>query len=320
MICRKRDHQRCAARLLWPAALLLVLCFNPRALAVEPPRVVVSITPIHSLVAGVMAGVAEPTLLVRGSASPHNYMLKPSQRRKLQRADLVVWVGESVESFLPRVLRGLPARTEQIELMALTGMVLLPPRNGGLWPPADVVHHAHHHAGADGHLWLDPRNAKLIISSVAERLSALDPAHADRYRHNQRTLLQRLDALDRELAQRLTHIRDKPYLVFHDAYHYLEARYGLNAVGAISVHPERKPGARRITQIRQEIAQLGVRCIFSEPQFPTSTTAVISEGFNLKSAVLDPMGSGLASGPSLYFELMRNLAASLEACLGEPGR
>ena len=45
--------------------------FIPQQL-MAAPRVVVSIAPLHSLVAGVMQGVAEPAVLVTGGGSPHN--------------------------------------------------------------------------------------------------------------------------------------------------------------------------------------------------------------------------------------------------------
>ncbi len=323
VICKAKPHKLFANCSMWPVALVL-LFLGLSAQAAEPPRVVVGIAPIHSLVAGVMAGVAEPRLLVRGNVSPHAYMLKPSQVRRLHRADLVVWVGESVESFLPRVLRNLSPTTQQIKLTDLPAMVLLSPREGGLWREqgeGDHEHYAEHHehGSVDGHLWLDPQNAKVIVAAVAARLSAIDAAHADQYQRNSHALLTRLEALDAQLKRRLDGVRRVPYLVFHDAYHYLEARYGLNAIGSITVNPGRKPGARRISEIRQKIAASGARCIFSEPQFSASVTAVISDGFNVKTAVLDPMGAGLASGPELYFELMRNLAASLVGCLGHEG-
>ncbi len=63
------------------------------------PQVVVSIKPLHALVAGVMDGVGEPVLLVKGGGSPHGYILRPSEARNISRADLVVWVGEGLESF-----------------------------------------------------------------------------------------------------------------------------------------------------------------------------------------------------------------------------
>jgi zinc transport system substrate-binding protein len=55
--------------LLW----LLVCGFAPAVWAHQhaAPQVVVSIKPIHSLVAAVMEGVGQPQLLIKGAGSPH---------------------------------------------------------------------------------------------------------------------------------------------------------------------------------------------------------------------------------------------------------
>ena len=82
-------------------ALLIGTWCHP---AVAAPKVVVSIVPIHSLVAGVMKGVGEPSLLIPVGTSPHTYNLKPSDARSLQSADLVVWVGEGLENYLQKPL------------------------------------------------------------------------------------------------------------------------------------------------------------------------------------------------------------------------
>lgn len=279
--------------------------------AQEPPRVVVSIAPIHSLVANVMAGVAEPELLIKGNASPHAFMLKPSQRRALQRADLVVWVDEGVESFLFKALRGRDKNT--VKLTSLKALTLLPTRQGGLWTAAD--RHHHEHSRTDGHLWLDPDNAKVIAIKVTAVLSELSPAYAQQYQRNRDVLLREIEALDARLKQRLNAVKEAPYLVFHDAYQYFEAHYGLNAMGAITVDPERKPGARRLQQLRKKLTANKVQCIFTEPQFSDATARVITEGSQVKIAQLDPMGLGLTEGPRLYFDLMHALADSLNQCL-----
>ncbi len=281
------------------------------------PKVVVSIAPLHSLASGVMAGVATPELLVSGNASPHHFMLKPSQARLLSEADLVLWVGPSIEGFLQRPLRG----RDDVSLMLLAqpGMSLLEARSGGAWQEGhdDHGHHHHHeHEGDfDGHLWLDPRNAEAAVRALVVRLSALDAPNHARYRANGEQLIARLQALDNELAQQLAPLRAKPYLVFHDAYHYFEHRYGLQAVGALTIDPERRPGAKRLQEIRQRIAELRVRCVFSEPQFSPSTVEVVLEGTGARAGVLDPTGAGLAPGAELYFELMQNLAQGLRVCL-----
>lgn len=285
--------------------------------AADAPRVVATIAPIHSLAAGVMAGVATPELLVSGAASPHSYMLKPSQVRALQGADLVVWSGEGVESFMPRTLRALKEGPRQLKLAAQPGMKLLPAREGGVWGGAHDHDHDHrgHEGGVDGHLWLDPANARVAVSALVVELARIDPPRAERYRRNGDALLMRLDRLDRDIEALLAPVRGVPYLVFHDGYHYFEDRYRLNAVGSISVDPEHKPGAKRLRELGAMIKQRQVRCLFSEPQFSPAAVAAVTAGSGVKSGVLDPLGSRHEPGEGLYFEMMRALGESLRSCL-----
>ena len=286
------------------------------ACAAPSPRVVASIAPLHSLVAGVMEGVAVPTLLVRGNALIHTYTLRPSQVRALNHAQVVFRIGSGLESFLDKPLAALDKRIRIIELIDWPGMTRLPTRSGGMWR-GDTEHHGES-GYIDQHIWLDPRNAKVIISAVVEVLGQTDPEHAEHYRNNGEKLQTRLDELERELGATLAPVREIPYLVFHDAYHYFEARYRLDAVGAVIASPEHMPGARRLREIRKYIRTTNARCLFREPQFRPAWLELIREGTDLKIGTLDPLGASLEPGPDLYFTLMRQLAASLVNCLGKP--
>ncbi len=301
------------------ATLLILATLMPLAAHAQAPKVVVSIAPIHSLVAGVMKGVGKPKLLLQGNASPHSYMLKPSQVRSLHRADMVVWVGESVESFLIKPLASLKAENV-LEVMNLPEMILLAGRQGGMWDSSPNAHqHDHHdhveHANIDGHLWLNPDNARALVKSLVKRLSQLDTANIEHYEKNGDKMLQQLARLDADLRAQLAPIKQQPYLVFHDAYQYLEHHYDLNAVGAVMVDPERKPSAKRLHQIRKKIEHSQVKCVFAEPQFSDAVTQVIVEGTGLKVGNLDPMGANETVGKALYFELMTRLGNSLKDCL-----
>lgn len=305
------------------ALLLLLVGFLPAGHAGATPRVAVSIPPIHSLVAGVMAGVAEPTLIVKGGASPHTYALRPSGMRTLYDADAIFWVDERVSPFLAKPLSTLRGQTRLVRLLDLPGLTRLPARRGGAWEGGhdhDDPGHAHAEDGHDGevdpHIWLDPENARHIVTAVAGTLAELDPANADRYLANAKAMDRRLAALDQELARRLAPVADTPYLVFHDAYQYLERRYGLHAVGALTVSPDRRPGARRLTEIRDRIEDLDVRCVFREPQFPPKLVETIIEGSDVRVGVLDPLGAELKAGATLYPQLLRGMAAALAGCLG----
>ncbi len=310
------------------AALAAVAALPAHA---EVPKVVVSIKPIHSLVASVMHGVGEPTLLVRGGASPHSYTMKPSDAKALSAADLVVWVGPELESFLEKPLKANAPKATLLTLMDLKGLTLLETREGGAWEAHDHGrkgghdHKGHDHKGHDhaeeheelnSHIWLDPANARAIVTALAEALAAKDPAGAETYRTNADRTLQQLDGLDAELKAALAPVKDKPFVVFHDAYQYFEARYDLSAVGSITVSPDRRPSAKRLSAIRAKIGGLGAACVFAEPQFEPALVQTVVEGTKARTGVLDPEGTELPEGEALYPALLRNLAASLRGCLG----
>ena len=302
------------SRLALAAAALAALCaLAPPAGAA--PKVVASIKPIHSLIAGVMAGVAEPDLIVAGGASPHLYTLKPSDARRLERADIVFWIGPILESFLVKPLAALGGRAAVVELDRAPGVTLLPARAGGAWEP-DEDHRAASALEQDGHLWLDPENAKAIVRIAVARLAALDAADAARYAQNGAALERRLDALDAALRQRLAAVRGRRFVVFHDAYQYFERRYDLAAIGSITVSPENLPSARRVQAIRDKVRTLDARCVFREPQFEPRLVDVVIAGTKARTGVLDPEGALLPRGPGLYFALLNGLADGLVRCLG----
>ena len=285
----------------------------------DAPRVVASINPLHSLVAGVMKGVGEPHLLIRGFASPHHYALRPSDARALANADAIFWIGEPVEHFLISALETTKARA--VALLEAPDVHVLPAREGGVWKTLgggrddDDHDHDHGHGHEDGHIWLDPQNAIAIAETAARVLSEADPGNAARYRENARDLAARLAALENELAATLSTAGQAPYVVFHDAYQYFEARFGLNAIGAIAVHTGRAPGAGRLRELRREIVDSGARCVFREPQFEPGLVQTIIEGTGAAADVLDPLGADIPPGDDAYFTLMRRLAGSLASCL-----
>ena len=315
-------------KLLAPLAVLATTLLTTTAWAV--PNVVASIKPVHSLVAAVMAGVGEPTLIVKGAASPHTYALKPSDASALESANVVFWTGHGMELFLSDALESLSGDATVVELADAPGITLLPVREGGAFEPHahegedhdhadDHAHddHAHdEHEEGDMHFWLDPENAKLMVTQIADTLAEADPVNATAYQDNADAERLKLDALEAEIATTLAPVKDKPFIVFHDAYQYFEARFGLNLAGSITVIPDTMPGAARIDELKAKLADLGPTCVFAEPNFAPTIISAITEGSAAKSGTLDPEGSALPAGVALYPDLLRGLAASLADCLG----
>jgi zinc transport system substrate-binding protein len=278
------------------------------------PRVVASIAPVHSLAAAVMGDLGMPVQIVRGYGSPHAYQMRPSDAANLRDADLVLWIGPSLETFLQRPLAARGDATRVVTLSALPGLTLFANRSGG-------VHDAHGHgeeeAGSyDPHIWLSPHNAKLMAGAIAEALVALDPDNAETYQNNARHLREGIDNMNTRIASRLAPVAGVPFVVFHDAFRYFEESYGLNAVGSLTVSPDHMPSARRIQALKREIARSHVRCVFHEPQFESALVQVLLEDSGARAGVLDPLGSDEAAGPNAYIMLMNANADALVECLG----
>lgn len=307
-------------------ALAAALSWSTVALA-EVPSVVTTIKPLHALVAAVMGDLGTPALIVKGAASPHSYSLKPSDAQALQAANLVFWTGHGLELFLEDSIDTLAPRATIVELSKAPGIELLPPRETGTFEHHD--HDEEEHAGEahadehehgeeqDLHFFLDPANAKVMVATIADSLVAADPEHADTYRANAAKETADLDALIAETEASLAPIKDRPFVVFHDAYQYFEKRFGLNVAGSVTLSPEIAPGADRINEIRAKLKTLAAACVFAEPVFEPRIVNVLTEGTTAKQGVLDPEGANLDEGPGLYRQLIENLATSLKACLAQ---
>lgn len=285
--------------------------------------VLVSINPLHSLVSAVMGETGKPVLLLEGASDPHTFSLRPSDAKALKRAQVVFLAGAGLEAFLDKPLRSLGKATTVVKMAEIPGITRLEAREGGLWEEDEEEHgqghgheHGHgHHDTVDPHLWLDPANARIFVLQAGEVLAQADPDQAASYRANAKATAQRLDALDAELAQTLKSAQNVPYLVFHDAFQYLDHRYGLKPAGAVSIEPERQPGAKRIKAIRKRLTDGGVACVLRQPQFSPKLIDSLVSGLSVRQGVLDDLGASIPAGPDAYGLLLRSNAAALVGCV-----
>ena len=308
------------------ATILAAFCTlaTVHTLHARAAEVVVSLKPIHALVAGVMGETGEPRLMVTGAASPHTYQMRPSDAEVLIAADLIVWVGKSMERFLDRPIAVLGSGADVVTLHEAAGMELLPNREGGIWRDEQAeVHvdehddHGHDHDEYDMHVWLDPGNAGRIVDVVADALVRIDPGRAETYRANAEATRTRIGALESSLHERLAPIRQRAFLVFHDGYGYFEHAFGLDGKGAVAVDPARPPSAKRLAELRGALVEHDIRCVFSEPQFEPDLVHTVVEGTGIRTAALDPLGVDVEPGPDAWFEIMRGLGDAMADCLGD---
>lgn len=294
------------------ALLFFVLC---AASAQAQVHLLTSIKPLQLIAAAVQEGVDTPEVLLPPGASPHHYALRPSDVRRVREAELLYWIGPDMEDFLPRVLQG-----RSLPSVAVQGLPGLSLRYFGegqaeAADAADEHDHAHRPGTLDAHLWLSPANARVIAARMAADLAVADPANATRYQANLKAFDERLTAQDQRLKARLAGIAGKPYFVFHEAYDYFEAAYGLQHAGVFSVASEVQPGAQHVAAMRARLQQVGATCVFSEPPLRPRLAETLTAGLPVRLAELDALGGSLPVNAQGYEQLLDNLGNGLADCL-----
>lgn len=177
--------------------------------------------------------------------------------------------------------------------------------------------HDHDHAAGamDPHVWLDPVNAQMWLGVIADQLAERDPEHADVYLANAQAAREGLDALIADTRQTLTPLADTRFVVFHDAYQYFEARFGLKAAGAISLGDASRPSPARIATLRDAVKDGQISCALAEPQYNSGLIDTVFEGTDVSTQVIDPLGAALTPGPELYTQLLRGMVDSFVGCV-----
>jgi zinc transport system substrate-binding protein len=294
----------------------------------KPLSIVASIKPVHALVAGVMGDLGTPHLLLAAPTSAHHFTLKPSQARALQNADIVFWIGPGMEQPLTKALATLAADAQSVALDDSAGLVLFDFDDDGHDDHGTKDKHDGHdgHATKDGHvghgghginphIWLDPFNAQIMLGVIADHLGKADPVNAKAYQANADAMRQTFAQLQIDIARELAPFAESEFLVLHDAHIYFERRFGMRAHAAITTEPDVMPTAAKIKKLRRDLESHPIDCIFGEPFLGQKAVRLIAEGSDIRIGQLDPLGSQLPAGASLYADLLKSYAAAFKACL-----
>ena len=294
-------------------------------------KVVTTIQPLHSLISNVMGNKGKLDLILEGTASPHSFTLKPSHAKMLENADAIFWIDKDLESFLEKPLKSIPKKAKVVHLMDISGLEIHKFREKNIYGGHDdhdkhglkedkhAKHddhdkhgHAHTHGEFDVHIWLDPNNAKVIVKEVANQLATLDSKNSDFYKENSKKTINKLDNLINKIDKSIN--KKASFVTFHDAYQYFEKRFGVEALGALTINTDIQPGAKQIEEIQHLVEDKNIKCIFSEPQFNPKLINMIAKSSGAKTGILDPLGSSYKPGQDLYFNLINDLYQNINKC------
>ena len=309
--------------------IILYFFSNFNVFASETKGVITTIKPIESLVNAVIGDTGKTVSLIPPEISPHEFRLKPSDVRILQNSNIVFYISSHLETGIVKMFKNLPKNIKTINLMEETGIDHLSIRDNEAWELHDHDDHDKHDAkdekhddhdkhdtNDDIHIWLDPDNAIKIVRKINKELSLFFPKNAMIYNDNSSKLINEIESLKIELKKELLPIKDKPYIVFHDAYQYFERAFELNAIGSIALENDVASSPKQISFIKDKILKSQATCVFQEPQFDSKLVNTVVEGTKARIGILDPIGVNIVEKENFYLQLLRNMSKSLKKCLG----
>lgn len=284
-------------------------------------EVLTTVKPLGFIANAVADGVTDIKVLLPSSASPHDYSLKPSDVESLNRADLVVWVGEGLEGFLEKSIEKLPKEKVLTldEVPAIMAIVDQTKKEDEHDHGGHKHEHAHSHDGhdhsRDWHVWLSTDIANLTAEQIALRLTQQYPSKQAKIAENLANFKANLTASQAEITKQLQPVKANGYYTFHEAYGYFERANGLNPLGSFTINPTVAPGAKTLAAIKQDVQAHKAICLFAEPQFTPRVIEGLAKGTAVNVGKLDPLGAEIPMSKTAYLEFLKALANEFSRCL-----
>jgi zinc transport system substrate-binding protein len=231
------------------------------------PLVIVSVLPQRYFVERIAGDAVEVVVMIPPGANPASHEPTIAQLRALHEARLVVTVGHPDFPFERAWLGALLAEAAPATVIeASAGVDLLP---------------------GDPHLWVSPRRARGMARNIAAALAELLPDQRETFEARLAALLEEIDRLDAELRDTLSPHKGGRFLVFHPAWGYLAADYGLEQM-AIQRHGK-DPDPRRLADLIREARQAGIEVVFAQPHFDPTSAEMIAAEIGGRVEWLDPL-------------------------------
>lgn len=255
-------------------------------------RILVSNKPL-ALIAAATYPADQIDILVPDGMSPHDYSLRPSDIGKIRQAEKVLWAGDHMEPYLAKFAKQAP--------------------NKDLWLDATHLMEDMGLYGSDPHVWLSPE----LAIEISKRIADWNPVDKEQAKADHTVFANQLTQLVIKSKAQLAPLKKTGFFVFHQAYDYWFQAIDIEQLGAFTLSPERKPGARHIEKMRNQLQNKEVSCVLSEPQFNPALIDTVVNGLPIKQGELDPLAGKSALTQSAYVNWLNEMTNTLAECLSD---
>ncbi|WP_339309658.1 metal ABC transporter substrate-binding protein [Paenibacillus sp. FSL k6-2145] len=298
-------------------------------------NVQVSFYPMYEFTKNVAGDLAEVHTLVPAGMEPHDWEPTPQDIASIEKADVLVYNGAGMESWMDQVTGSL-SNASLIQVEASKGINLL---EGGEHDhhhedseatehdhdhdhanEATTEAHDHDHGGLDPHVWLSPALAVKEVRNIEAGLAQAAPEHAEQFKQNADAYVAQLESLDQDFKAAVTDSKRKDFITQHAAFGYLAQEYGLQQVPIAGLSPEQEPSAAQMASVIDFAKEHQVKTIFFETLVSSKVSETIASEVGAKTAVLNPIEGlteeEIAAGMD-YISVMRQNLEALKLALNE---
>ena len=251
-------------RWAWLALVLLAGCSRaPTQQESFGATVVATTSTLASLAVGVVGDSGRVRSLVPVGASPEDYQPAPQDIEAIHAATVLVENGANLEAWLQSDLDN--ARNEK--LTVVVGSDGLPVREG------------------NPHLWMDPEFARAYVHKIRDALVEADPPNAAAYTRNAAAYDAQLVALVARTRKKIATIppQQRTMIIFHNAFLYYNARFGLRTIGVVETNPGAEPSPQHIAEIVTLARANRVRAVFAEPEYSPKLVEALAQSAGIKT-------------------------------------
>jgi zinc transport system substrate-binding protein len=245
---------------------ILAISLAPKTEATGKIGVVVTILPQAEFAESVGGDKVTVTVMVPPGHDPHTYAPTFSQLTAVKQAKLYAEVGSGIDFELSDM--GTIAETNKNMLVVDCSQGIQLIEN-------------------DPHIWLSPRNAKIMVENICAGLIQVDPQDRDYYIQNKNEYLAQLDKLDADISGNLTGITNGWFLVDHPAWEYFARDYNLTQL-AIEIEGK-TPSPKDIADVEQEAKEHNIKVVFASPEFDEKIAQNVAEAIGGTVASIDPL-------------------------------
>lgn len=246
---------------------LLMLIWMVCATA-APIQVFVSVLPLKYFVKQVGGNHVKVAVMVGPGQSPETYAPTPRQMQQLNKTEIYYRVGVPFERAWMHKIKNINSKMQLIDLR----------RNIKVEYLGKAV---------DPHIWTDPVLVMHMAKTIRDSLIKLDPADKEAYDKNYVNFIADLEKLDQKIRAKFADLHNHTFMVFHPAWGYFAARYGLKQ---IAIAKEGKPiGPRDLERVINTARAKHVRLVLVQPQFSNTQANMIAHLIHAKVVTADPL-------------------------------